>query len=75
MTPAKELSERVLRDAEGVKCDCGGFAERDPRMTREEIGDRGCGRDGPDYQCCARAFVCVLCGTRWLGTAEAPEMD
>jgi hypothetical protein len=71
----KSLASDVSRDAEGVKCECGGYAERDNKMTVEEIKGRGCGRDRPEYQCCARAFVCAICKTRWLGEAEPPEMD
>jgi hypothetical protein len=58
----------------GIKCKCGGYAERDNRMTKEELQDLGCGRDTETYQCCARAFVCAVCGTRWTGNAPAPEM-
>lgn len=64
------------RDADGIKCECGGYADRDCRMTKEEIEAGGsCGRDTPDYQCCSRAFVCAVCKTRWIGTAPAPEME
>jgi hypothetical protein len=63
------------RDDDGIKCKCGGYAERDHKMTAEELRGRTCGRDTEIYQCCARAFVCAVCGTRWLGMAPAPDMD
>lgn len=44
-------------------------------MTAKEIVGHTCGRDTPNYQCCARAFVCRVCKTRWIGEAFAPEMD
>ena len=59
------------RDAEGVKCQCGGYAER-VRCTPEEFDRYNCGRI---YECCARAFVCQICGNRIVGRAEAPDMD
>ena len=70
----KELTEAVGRDADGVRCECGGYGGRDVHMTMSEIENRSCGRDEPTWQCCSRAFVCGVCGTRWLGMAEAPEM-
>ncbi len=40
--------------------------------TREERIEFGCRIDG-DEECCARAFVCTLCGARILASAEPPE--
>jgi hypothetical protein len=60
----------IDRDAEGIKCDCGGYAEK-VECTREEIAKYNCGRP---WNCCARAFVCAVCGERIVGTAEAPDM-
>jgi hypothetical protein len=65
----------IDRDAEGIPCECGGYADRDAKMTAEEISGRSCGRDTPSYQCCSRAFVCRVCKKRWLGMAAAPDMD
>lgn len=60
----------VGRSVEGVKCPCGGYAEQ-VETTAEESRRFGCGLRG----CCDRAFVCVVCGTRLVGSAEAPEME
>lgn len=59
------------RDAEGVPCDCGGYANS-VACTQEERDKFGCGRS---WDCCSRAFVCRICGTRIVGSARAPEMD
>lgn len=67
----KELSLSVDRNAKSIKCKCGGFAE-EVSCSQEEIQKYGCGRS---YSCCSRAFVCCLCKIRWVGTAEAPEME
>lgn len=60
----------VARNAEGIPCSCGGYAES-VDVTAEEEKAHGCGRKG----CCSRAFVCKVCKTRWVGQAEAPEME
>lgn len=76
MPRLSELTDLDLeRSTDGIKCRCGGYAERDYKMTKEELRDLGCGRDTETYQCCARAFVCGICGTRWTGNAPAPEME
>jgi len=68
------------RDAEGIKCKCGGYAER-VIATWEERENHGCGRetmfDDKDNlniydECCVRAFICCLCGKRYAGCAIAP---
>lgn len=64
----------LWRLADAIKCKCGGYAER-VDATVEECEEFGCGRDTPSYQCCARAFVCNICGERYHGSAEAPEME
>ena len=61
----------ISRDVEGLKCDCGGYAER-VDCTPEELKKYNCGRP---YECCARTFVCCICGKRIVGSAEAPEME
>ena len=58
-------------DAEGTECQrCGGYAKR-VACTPEETKEHGCGRS----RCCDRAFVCVICDTRIVGSAKAPEME
>lgn len=62
------------RDNTALECKCGGYAAREP-TTQEERFEFGCGRDQPNNECCARAFVCVLCKARYVGDATAPEMS
>lgn len=66
----------LRRDAEAIKCECGGYAER-VVTTPEENLQYGCHRDRPpfNFACCARAFVCCICKKRTGATADAPEMD
>ena len=61
----------VARGAEGIECECGGYAKR-VDCTPAEIEKYGCGRS---YECCSRAFVCALCKTRILMTADAPDLS
>lgn len=65
---------RVARYDTGVPCACGGYADRvdDADLTDEEVAQFNCGRG---RVCCARAFVCRVCKTRFGARAEAPEMD
>ncbi len=63
-----ELQKEVDRGESGVKCECGGYAER-VELTPEEKRKYDCSSG-----CCGRAFVCVLCGNRYVGSAESPEM-
>jgi len=67
---------RFERDAKAIKCECGGYAER-VSCTPEELKEfnRGCPGQLFGDECCARAFVCCICGKRMVGTAEAPDMD
>jgi hypothetical protein len=55
----------------GIYCFCSGYATR-VACTEEEIKRYGNCMGGGE--CCARAFLCAVCGIRWVGTAEAPEM-
>lgn len=50
--------------------ECNGYA---PEVEPNEIEEKayGCGRKG----CCAVAFVCLNCETRYVGSKDAPEMD
>lgn len=59
----------VPRDAEGVPCQCGGYADR-VTPNAAEMAKFNCHRT---YECCARAFVCRVCKTRFGATAEAPD--
>lgn len=81
--PKVEVRHFMTRGADGVKCQCGGFA--DPvDTTHEENMAYDCGRyqmlfrmhrTKGGYCCCARAFKCGVCGMRIVGTQAAPEMD
>ena len=62
----------INRDANGIQCECGGYAARVACTPEEIAGENNCGRQ---WECCARAFVCALCGKRIVGKAEAPEME
>lgn len=66
-----KLGRLVPRGTDAVKCRCGGYAEM-VEPTPEEMVEYGCGRV---LGCCSRAFVCGLCGSRLVGSAEAPELD
>ena len=66
--------EGVERNAYGIECECGGYAAR-VNCTEEEINKFGCGHESTGYECCARAFVCKICGKRHAGYARAPEIE
>jgi hypothetical protein len=66
-----EIGYDVSPGAVGVPCPCGGYGDR-VDCTPEELARWNCGRS---YECCARAFVCRVCKSRLVGTAEAPEME
>jgi hypothetical protein len=57
--------------ADGLECHCGGYMRR-VDTTPAERSEYGCGRT---WECCARAFECVVCGMRAAGSAESPEME
>jgi hypothetical protein len=67
------LKEELNRNTKGVACPkCNGYAE-EVESTEEEIhSDLNCGRS---WACCCRAFVCRICKTRIVGSAESPEME
>lgn len=69
LTPPLDLD--FERGQQGIKCSCGGYAER-VDTTDEERKKYGCGRS---WSCCDVAFVCGLCKTRWVGKQPAPEME
>lgn len=74
-----EVRYGTERGAEGVKCKCGGYAERVP-TTHAEAMEYDCGRyemfgGQSGHSCCAVAFECAVCGCRIVGTQQAPEMD
>ena len=72
----KTVAERPARDADGMACACGGFAEKQYDLTDAEVQKIQrppygfCGRS---WACCARAFKCRLCKTRLIVNAHAPE--
>lgn len=68
---------RPARDADGMACSCGGYADIQHDMTEKEIGKvqfLPFGMCGRPYRCCARAFKCRLCKTRLIVNAHAPEI-
>jgi hypothetical protein len=68
----EEMAGHPPREVEGISCTCGGYAHRAACTEGEIKRYGGCMVGG---ECCARAFLCAVCATRWVGTAEAPEMD
>ena len=66
----------IKRHAEGVKCDCGGYADRVDTTESERIEFDACGRYRSfKYECCSCAFVCAVCHRRIVGTMSPPEME
>jgi hypothetical protein len=64
--------DSLPRDAyEFLHEDCGGIYER-VDCTKAELKKFNCGKD---YECCARAFVCVRCKDRIAMHVDAPEME
>lgn len=60
------------RDDDAIPCPkCKGYAPR-VECTEEELKQYNCGRP---WECCARAFVCSVCGHRFATQAPAPEME
>lgn len=71
---AKPLPEDIERGQSAIKCQCGGFCDR-VDCLENECHKFGCGRDMPGRECCAVAFVCCKCATRYAGAQPAPEMN
>lgn len=61
------------RGQSGLECpSCYGYCER-VESTQEEVrSDLNCGRS---YACCCVAFLCKVCGKRWVGQQPSPEMN
>jgi hypothetical protein len=73
-TEVELIGRDIERGCKAWRCTCGGYAGR-ATCTEEECRLYGCGRDVPGSECCAVAFVCGLCGKRYVGAREAPEME
>ncbi len=59
-----------VRDIDYIVCSCGGRpVEID--TTVEEDKQFGCGKPG----CCAHAYQCDKCKTKWIFSLEAPEVE
>lgn len=73
-----ELSDNIERYQDTIPCHwiiCGGLCEASD-FTTAEAKEYGCGRDSaPNYGCCVASFTCTVCGTRYIGTKLAPDMD
>lgn len=66
----------IPRHAEGVKCDCGGYADRVEPTHKEKLKYDWCGRYAlSGWNCCAGAYKCNVCGARIVGGFKAPEME
>ena len=59
-----------MREVDYVLCSCGGEVE-EVETTDEEDKKYGCSRKG----CCAVAFQCKKCQTRFLFALNAPEAE
>lgn len=63
----------IPRDAEGMKCECGGYADS-VEPTHEEKLRFDCGRyEMGGRNCCAVAFKCAVCSHRIVGKLAAPD--
>lgn len=63
----------IGREQQGFECpSCHGYCEETECTEDEILSDLNCGRT---YACCCVAFKCKLCGKRWVGKANAPEME
>lgn len=71
-TPSQSIvvDDRPERDASGMPCPCGGYADRVSPTEAERDEYQWCGRP---YNCCIRAFVCRVCKKRLIANAAAPE--
>lgn len=66
------VADNVARESEGAPCLCKGYADRQyEEPTAEEIKAHDCGRG---WSCCTAVFKCRLCGMRFVGKLDAPEM-
>ena len=63
--------EDLPRERDAVKCECGGYAGLVDATDEDRAG--GCKCCGRRLQM-LRAFVCVICGQRYAGSADAPDM-
>ena len=68
--PDGTLPVESERETGAVPCKCNGYCDS-VEPTWEEEKKYGCGIT----RCCARAFVCRLCGARYAGSAPSPEME
>lgn len=73
MSEELAVIDGLPRNELGAPCPhCNGYADAGD-ITREEVKKyQTCGRS---YACCVEAFVCRLCGKRFIGMLEAPEME
>lgn len=62
----------LKRDAAGAPCPCNGYADRDDSVTPEELSLQTC---GSSFACCVAAFVCRLCGKRFVVRLPSPEWE
>ncbi len=63
----------LMRGSEGAPCKCNGYADQqEDSPTPDEIKRYDCGRR---YACCTAVFKCRLCGSRFIGGFEAPEIN
>ena len=67
-TAASVIAGYVDASANAYPCRCGGYCDR-AKPTPDEEREHGCRVEG----CCSRAFVCRVCGARYVGRAEAPD--
>lgn len=73
--PKVIIRHSIPRHADGVKCDCGGYADATEPTHEEKLKYDWCGR----YKifgraCCAAAYICNVCKARIVGGFQAPDM-
>ena len=66
------MNELISITADAIKCNCGGYASEVDCTKKEIEGPLNCGRS---WACCVAAFVCEICGRRYIRKREAPEME
>lgn len=72
-SPDPYVARDLPLDTVAAACRCNGYADKTADgPTAEEIARYDCGRG---WACCTAAFRCRLCGLRFIGTLQAPDLE